>query len=205
MVSWSLQNGLSYEELGKLGQEMVDTVIPHYKSELKESVLDQIEKKWNQASDLSLGVLPSFNESVASLEDNLGELGKRIQGMRDYRDRLREVGYDYARLSELIDTSSRSQITGDTPWSKISDNIYARFVTQGSFGQIALPRKSLRKRCKFFDFSKIDKGPRCYIWRLANQSITSSFLKYPRYLLTRFSNVSPPISTSSYMATKEAR
>jgi hypothetical protein len=136
MVSWSLQNGLSYEELGKLGQEMVDSVIPHYKAELRESTLIQIEKKWNQLSDLSLGMLPSLNESLASLQDNLGELGKRIQEMRDYRDRLREFGYDYARLSELVDTSSRSQISGDTPWSKISDNVYARFVTQGSFGEI---------------------------------------------------------------------
>jgi hypothetical protein len=39
MVSWGLQNGLSYEELGKLGQEMIDSVIPQYKSELRESVL----------------------------------------------------------------------------------------------------------------------------------------------------------------------
>jgi len=136
MVSWGLQNGLSYEELGKLGQEMVDSVVPHYKVELRESILNQIEKKWNQVSDSSLGVLPSFSESISSLEDNFGEIGKRIQEMRDYRDRLREVGYDYARLSELIDTSSRSEISGDTAWSKISNNVYARFVTNGSFGEI---------------------------------------------------------------------
>jgi hypothetical protein len=136
MVSWSLQYGLSYEELGKLGQEMVDSVIPHYKVELRESILNQIEKKWNEVSDSSLGVLPSFTESISSLKDNLGEIGKRIQEMRDYRDRLREFGYDYARLSELIDTSSRSKISGDTAWSKISNNVYARFVTNGSFGEI---------------------------------------------------------------------
>jgi hypothetical protein len=136
MVSWSLQNGLSYEELGKLGQEMVDSVIPHYKVDLRESILNQIEKKWNQISDSSLGTLPSFSESISTLEDNLGEIGKRIQEMRDYRDRLGEVGYDYARLSELIDTSSRSEASGDTAWSKISNNVYARFVTNGSFGEI---------------------------------------------------------------------
>lgn len=136
MVSWSLQNGLSYEELGKLGQEMVDSVIPHYKVELRESILNQIEKKWNQVSDLSQGTLPLFSESISSLEDNLGEIGKRIQEMRDYRDRLGEVGYDYSRLSELIDTSSHSRATGDTAWSKISNNVYARFVTNGSFGEI---------------------------------------------------------------------
>ena len=136
MVSWGLQNGLSYEELGKLGQEMIGSVIPQYKSELRESVLAQIEKKWNQASDLSAGILPSFNGSVESLQDNLGELGKKIREMRDYKDRFREVGYDYAELSEMIDTATRSQFKGETSWSQISSNIYARFITEGSFREI---------------------------------------------------------------------
>jgi hypothetical protein len=136
MVSWSLQNGLSYEELGQLGQQMVDSVIPQYKSELKESIFFQIEKKWNQTSGLTGGILPSFNESTKNLEEELGELGKRIQEMREYRERLRKYGYDYAELSELIDTTTRSEVKGDTPWSKVSNNVYARFITEGSFGEI---------------------------------------------------------------------
>ena len=135
MVSWSLQNGLSYGELGKLGQEMVDSVIPHYKSELKESILTQIEKKWDQTSSLSGGMLPSFKDS-AIFEENLGELGKRIRVMREFKERLREVGYNYAQLGELIDTTTRSEERVDTPWSKVSNNIYARFLTEGSFGGI---------------------------------------------------------------------
>jgi hypothetical protein len=136
MVSWGIQNGLSYEELGKLGQEMVDSVIPYHKSDLKESILTQIERKWNQTSSQSGGILPSFNESAENLEESLGELGKRIREMREYRELLREVGYDYARLSELIDTTTRSQVTGNTTWSKVSSNVYARFLTKGSFGDI---------------------------------------------------------------------
>ena len=136
MLSWSLQNGLSYEELGKSGQEMVDSVLPHYKSELKESVLTQIERKWNQASDLSAGMLPSFNESAENLEDELGELGKRIREMREFRERLREFGYDYVQLSELIETAARSEVRGGTAWSEISHNVYGRFITEGSFGEI---------------------------------------------------------------------
>lgn len=136
MVSWSLQNGLSYEELGKSGQEMVDSVLPHYNSELKESVLTQIERKWSQASDLSAGMLPSFNESAENLEDELGELGKRIREMREFRERLREFGYDDAQFSELIDTAARSEVRGGTAWSKISHNVYGRFITEGSFGEI---------------------------------------------------------------------
>jgi hypothetical protein len=140
MVSWSLQNGLSYEELGRLGQEMVDSVIPQFKPELKESILVQIEKEWNQTSGLSGGILPPFNESIENLEEELGELGEKIQEMREYRERLREFGYDYAELSELIDTTTRSEVKGDTPWSKVSNNVYARFITEGSFGEIGFLR-----------------------------------------------------------------
>lgn len=92
MVSWGIQNGLSYEELGKLGQEMIDSVIPHYQSELKESLLIKLERRWNQASSLSGGILPLFNSSIENLEEELGELGKRIREMREFRDRLCEVG-----------------------------------------------------------------------------------------------------------------
>jgi len=56
--------------------------------------------------------------------------------MREFRERLREFGYDYAQLSELIDTTTRSELRGDTPWSQISTNVYARFVTEESFGGI---------------------------------------------------------------------
>ncbi|MGE3609706.1 MAG: hypothetical protein AB7I27_09000 [Bacteriovoracaceae bacterium] len=136
MVSWGLQNGLSYEELGKLGQEMIDSVIPHYKLELQESILTGIEKKWNRASELSEGILPYFNESTEILKKNLGELGKRIQEMREYKNHLREFGYDYRKLSEKINTTTSSKRRGETPWSKISNNVYARFITENSFGEI---------------------------------------------------------------------
>ena len=136
MVSWGIQNGLSYEELGKLGQEVIDSVIPHFKAELKESLLSKLEGGWNQISSLSVGVLPSLNESAETVEENLGGLRKRIREMREFRDRLRDAGYDYARLSELIDTATHSEAIGDTPWSKISNNVYVRFVTEGSFGEI---------------------------------------------------------------------
>lgn len=171
MVSWSIQNGLSYEELGKLGQEMVNSVNPHYKLELKESILTQIEKKWNQASDLSAVILPSFNEGAESLEENLGELGRRIREMRDYRDRLREVGYDYAEFSEMIDTATRSRSVGETPWSQITSIVYARFVTEGSFGSIGyiqvrvLPSNSGREinsdatKQVIFDLASLQANP----------------------------------------------
>lgn len=121
MVSWALQNGLSYEELGTLGQKMIDHVLPHYESELSESFLTKLGPHWDEASDLL---------------DDLDDFGNRIKQMKEFRDRLLEVGYDYEELRKMIDTSTRSQVTEDTPWSQISNNVYARFITEGSFGEI---------------------------------------------------------------------
>lgn len=43
----------------------------------------------------------------------------------------------------MIDTKTRSQGEGDTPWSKISNNVYARFITDGSFGDIGYVQVSV--------------------------------------------------------------
>ena len=107
MVSWGIQNGLSYEELDEFGQKMIDSVIPHYKEKLQVSFLVKLEKEWDQTSSHSGGILPSFSSSMESLEE-LGKLGQMIQEMRRFRDRLKDVGYDYAKLSEMIDTAPRS-------------------------------------------------------------------------------------------------
>jgi hypothetical protein len=49
---------------------------------------------------------------------------------------LDEVGHDYLRLSELIEVTSQKVKKTDTPWSKLSTNVYARFVTDGHFQEI---------------------------------------------------------------------
>jgi len=56
--------------------------------------------------------------------------------MRSFKAKLREVGNDYEELRRLIDTTLSKKKSTETPWSKISENIYARFVTEGSFGDI---------------------------------------------------------------------
>jgi hypothetical protein len=136
IVSWSLQAGLSYNEMTKETQRIIDKIIPEFRSQLKESLLKTLEKKWNKISDNSRGLLPSFDDGLNETLNELGETGQRIRELKEFKSRLDEVGHDYSRLSELIKVTPQKNKNSDTPWSKISKNVYIRFVTDGHFQEI---------------------------------------------------------------------
>jgi hypothetical protein len=124
IAHWSLLSGLSYKEMTEASQKIIDQIIPEYRDDLNESFLSTMERKLDHLSELSNGTIPTLIEIPY------------LEGMRSFRDKLREVGNDYEELKSLIDTTPRNKKGSQTPWSKISGNIYARFVTEGSFGDI---------------------------------------------------------------------
>ena len=138
ILSWSLQAGLSYDEMTNTSQNIIDKIMPQFKSQLKESFLSILEKRWNQVSNSSHGLLPQFYEASDNLFDAFGEVGKKIHEIRKFKKRLHEVGNDYSRLSELITITANlnKKDTTRTLWSQISNNVYARFVTDGHFQDI---------------------------------------------------------------------
>lgn len=150
IVSWSLQAGLAYDEMTKESQQIIDEVIPQYKSQLKESFLSVLEKKWNKVSDNSHGVISSFSESSENLLKELGNVGQKIIEIRRFKARLNEVGNDYSRLSELINTASliTKKENSETSWAQISNNVYARFVTSGHFQEIGFVQVRILKENK---------------------------------------------------------
>lgn len=138
ITSWSLQAGLSYEEMTKNSQNIIDLVLPKYKEELKESYLKIAEKKWNTLSISSHGMIPDFNKASSHLIDHLGEIGIKINEFKQFKNKLSEVGHNYQELSKMIQTSDEAMQTkkSETAWSLISPNVYARFVTAGHFNQV---------------------------------------------------------------------
>ncbi len=138
ITSWSLQAGLSYEEMTKTSQNIVDIVLLKYKEDLKESYLKTIEKKWNTLSSSTQGIIPDFNKASTQFSENLGEVGIKINEYRKFKNQLNEIGHNYQELSKVIQTSrgSLQSRKGETPWSLILPHIYARFVTDGHFNQI---------------------------------------------------------------------
>ena len=138
ITSWSLQAGLSYDEMTNTSQNIIDIVLLKYKEDLKESYLKTIEKKWNTFSSSTQGVTPDFNEASTQFSGNFVEVGIKINEYRKFKNQLGEIGHNYQELSKAIQTSRESLQSrkGETPWSLISPNIYARFVTDGHFNQI---------------------------------------------------------------------
>lgn len=138
ITSWSVQAGLSYEEMTKNSQNVVDLILPKYKEELKESYLKIAEKKWNALADSTQGIIPDFNEASNQLIDNLDTVRIKINEYRKFKTILGEIGHNYKELSRMIETSNKSlqKKKGETPWSLISPNVFARFITDGHFNQI---------------------------------------------------------------------
>ncbi len=143
-LSWSIQNGLSYEEMTKESRQIVDEILPDQKPELQQSFLQNFAQKWDSIANKSLGVIPSFETTSDEVLNQFGEVGQKIVEIRNFRQLIRIAGNDYSRLSSLIDTHSvfpPPQQKTETPWSQVSENIYARFITTGIYqdlGQIQL-------------------------------------------------------------------
>lgn len=124
ILHWSLLAGLSYEEMTEASQKIIDRIVPEHRNNLKESFLSSMEKKFDRLSELS-------NDTTPTLSDI-----PYLEGMRTFRDKIREVGNNYEDLKSLVDITPRNKKESQPHWSKISENIFARFVTEGSFGDI---------------------------------------------------------------------
>jgi hypothetical protein len=124
ILHWSLLSGLSYEEMTEESQKIIDQTIPEHRNELKKSFLSSMEKNLDRLSELSNGKTSALSDIPF------------LEGMRSFKAKLREVGNNYEELRRLIDTTPTKKKSTEAPWSKISENIYARFVTKGSFGDI---------------------------------------------------------------------
>ncbi|MCK6594374.1 MAG: hypothetical protein L6Q33_04175 [Bacteriovoracaceae bacterium] len=109
ILHWSLLSGLSFDEMTEESQKIINQIIPEHKNELSKSFSSSIMSEFD---------VPFIDE------------------VNIFKNRLQKIGNNYEELRKFIDRSSTSKTSTETPWSKMSDNIYARFITEGSFGDI---------------------------------------------------------------------
>ncbi len=138
ILSWSIQNGLKYDEMTSESRRIVDDAIPDLKPQLKRSFFEKFAQEWNLVADKSHGLIPSFENVTDEFLEELGDVGTAIIQIRDFRRLIKTAGNDYSRLSQLIHLPGHSAETQgvSTAWSKISENIYARFITKGHFQEV---------------------------------------------------------------------
>ncbi|MBV8886598.1 MAG: DUF922 domain-containing protein [Chroococcidiopsidaceae cyanobacterium CP_BM_RX_35] len=131
ILSWNLQAGMKYEEMDASIQAIVDKLLPDFKPRLSRSFYEQIQSTWQHLANTIPG-LPSLDSAL----NHLGETGKTVLTLKQTREALIEHGNDFESLSTILVSSSPAASTSDsvnTPWSKISDHIYGRMVTEGNF------------------------------------------------------------------------
>jgi hypothetical protein len=144
ILSWSLQSGLSYQELTKTSQQIIDQILPEKKSELKTSIYKKVVNDWNRLSEQSQGLIPSFDDVSSKFLYQIGSSGKKLAELREFRNVLKNTGHDFEKLSQLLielPGALNQMSQTETPWSRIKDNVYARFLTHGHYldiGQIQI-------------------------------------------------------------------
>jgi hypothetical protein len=138
ILSWSLQAGLSYEDMTEESKKIIDDKLLEFKSEIQESFIIGFEKQWNDISAKSSGMIPSFADSSDELLLELGDVGRKIIKARDFREMIKQVGNNYSSLSQSILVSGADSIKAIKieRWSKISDRVFAKFIIEGGYQEI---------------------------------------------------------------------
>lgn len=134
VTSWSIQSGVPFEEMSAESQKIIDAVIPEHRKELEKPFLKDLSEKWDTIAE-KMG-LPHFNELTDQTLDRLGELGQAISSLKEFRKALKESWGSYESLKSLISLPGNSDTPGTaatTPWSQLSENVYARFLTTGYY------------------------------------------------------------------------
>lgn len=129
-LSWAIQTGAVYKNMPTQMQALVDRLIPQYRSALTSESWEEIEKIWNKASQALR--LPSLQQFLTK---NLGDTGRNLYAVKQVHERLVARGGSWRNLSDIFLLQNGTPPTGDvltTPWSQLTDGVYARFVTEGN-------------------------------------------------------------------------
>ena len=134
-LSWSLQEGMKYEELPGGQQATFDMLLPGWRSQIAESFLELMQSRWSTVSSTIPGV-PSFNDALGQM----GDMGRFIEDAQSARQEILNNAADFDAMRNALvpgglDTSGSG---GTTPWSMPSANVYERLLTQGAFGSVGL-------------------------------------------------------------------
>ena len=128
-LSWSLQAGLRYDQLSTEQRQLADRLIPDLKGELTGNFIDQVKDRWNQLAG-TIPNLPSYESALG----RMGDLGQTLLNIEQAQATIIAHANDYDTLrSTFAPPTSESGGAEQTPWSQLSDRIYARYVTDGHY------------------------------------------------------------------------
>lgn len=130
VLSWNVQAGLAYSAMQPAQRAIVDKVIPDLKPRLAGDVLSRIQGQFDQVASKVPG-MPSFNDALG----RIGPAGQAVLEMETLRQEMAQPPPTFDQLArELIPVIPLEPGgSGPTPWSRYSDRVYVRFVTDGNY------------------------------------------------------------------------
>jgi hypothetical protein len=134
-ISWAIQSGTAYRDMPGEMQTAIDRLIPEHQAALnpQQDFFEKIESIWNKGSNIA--GFPNFEQFLIN---NLDDVGKTIVNLRQVRNRVVSSASDWRNISQefrINGGEAGADVLG-TPWSQLSDHVYARFVTDGKANEM---------------------------------------------------------------------
>ena len=130
VLSWNIQAGLPYSAMQAAQRAIVDKVIPDLKPRLEGDVLTRIQGQYDQVASKLPG-MPSFEDALS----RIGPAGQAVLQMQTLRQEMAQPPPTFAQLAQELVPFAPLEAggSGPTPWSRYSDRVYIRFVTDGNY------------------------------------------------------------------------
>lgn len=132
---WQIEGGLSYAQLPRQSQQLVDQLVPELKGQLNEDFVRALEKKLN-ATEFLIRQLPLSGPARASAQQAAAQIAAMIQRYSITRDMLLRYADNYNALAHQMVhiIPGTAPNAGPTTWSQINTRVYAH-ITGGSVWQ----------------------------------------------------------------------
>ena len=132
---WQIEGGLSYAQLPRQSQQLVDQLVPELKGQLNEDFVRALEKKLN-ATEFLIRQLPLPGPARASAQQAAAQIAAMIQRYSITRDMLLRYADNYNALAQQMVhiIPGTAPNAGPTTWSQINSRVYAH-ITGGSVWQ----------------------------------------------------------------------
>ncbi len=130
-LSWTLQAGTRYGDMGQGTRALFDRLIPFMRSKILGNFTDQLRSQW---SHFTIPGLPSFDSALNQMDG----LGQTIQTYQSAQQQILANSSDFNALSAQLAPVDRSggRTMQSVPWSEVAPNIYMRSPSTGDFGSV---------------------------------------------------------------------
>jgi hypothetical protein len=136
ILIWNILAGLRYSEMNMSSQLIINETIPEFKSQLEKSYYRELVEKWDYLAEKSHGLIPSFEKATNDYLNQLGSTGATLIEARNIHSEILKAKGDYETLRRSISNRKLQQKEKRTVWTKVSEQVYARFLTNASFNEV---------------------------------------------------------------------